>query len=404
VAGLCALCAAAPALAGGLLAQEVGVVRNGTAGAGGAAAASDASTVFYNPAGLARLREAEAVVGTNLIFSDLQFDLDAQTTIGGGDGGNAGGFSPGPSAFYARPLMDDLTLGVGLTGLFGGEVDYDGNWAGRFFTTESAATALGLSIAAGYQLTERLSVGAAAVLGYMQFDLRVKLPSLTGSEGELEYDADDFEPGFVLGLLYELSERTRIGAAYVSEIEFDLSGDADVSNPPAPLLALGITEADVGTDIPLVQHARLSLYHEVDDSLAVMLDLGWDDWSDFRYSTLVGSRGRQLTIPRHWQDTWHVGLGLEKRIHERWLLQTGFSYDSSPVDDAEDGFPDLPMDRQWRLALGAIHDWSDELQVGFSYTYANLGSSPLDLRLGPGRLKGEYDRNQIHFLAAWVRF
>ena len=66
------LLAATGARAGGLLALEVGITRNGTAGAGSAAYASDASTGFYNPAGMARLERAEAVIGANLILSQVE--------------------------------------------------------------------------------------------------------------------------------------------------------------------------------------------------------------------------------------------------------------------------------------------------------------------------------------------
>ena len=398
------LCAAA-CHAGGLLALEVGVTRNGTAGAGSAAYASDASTVFYNPAGMARLERAEIVIGANLILSEVEFGPDVGTNIPGGSGGDAGSFAPAPASFYARPLTEDFAVGVGLGGLFAGSVEYDGGWSGRFFATEVSATALGVSVGGSYRVTDRLSVGANVILGYMILDMELRLPSLLPSrpEGEVELDGDDFEPGFQVGLLYELSDRTRIGLNYTSEIEFDLSGDIDVDNPPLPLLARGVTEAEIGTDFLVVQHAMLSLYHELGD-VTLLVDLGWDDWSDFKYTTLVGSGGRQLSIPRHWEDTWHVGLGFEYSLNERWLLQAGTSYDSSPVDDVESGFPDLPVDRQWRFALGAVYDWSDETRVGVSYTYLDGGSSPLDLSLGPGRLKGEYDTNRIHFLAFWVAF
>ncbi|MFA9563662.1 MAG: hypothetical protein ACERLM_03000, partial [Acidimicrobiales bacterium] len=37
---------------------------------------------------------------------------------------------------------------------------------------------------------------------------------------------------------------------------------------------------------------------------------------------------------------------------EKWLLQLGFSYDTSPVD-SDDRTPDMPIDRQIRYATGA---------------------------------------------------
>jgi long-chain fatty acid transport protein len=54
---------ATSAAAGGLLAQEVGAPRNGTAQAGQAAYAYDAATAFYNPAGMARLEKPQLTTG-----------------------------------------------------------------------------------------------------------------------------------------------------------------------------------------------------------------------------------------------------------------------------------------------------------------------------------------------------
>ena len=43
---------------------------------------------------------------------------------------------------------------------------------------------------------------------------------------------------------------------------------------------------------------------------------------------------------------------------DRWLLQVGFSYDTSPVD-SDDRTPDMPMDRQIRYTTGVQYKWSD---------------------------------------------
>ena len=57
------------AAAGGLLAQEIGAPRNGTAQAGQAAYAYDAATAFYNPAGMARLEEPQLMIGLQPIWT-----------------------------------------------------------------------------------------------------------------------------------------------------------------------------------------------------------------------------------------------------------------------------------------------------------------------------------------------
>ena len=42
---------------------------------------------------------------------------------------------------------------------------------------------------------------------------------------------------------------------------------------------VGLSDGDVDADIPIPQHVRASIYHELSDSLAVLANVGWDDWS-----------------------------------------------------------------------------------------------------------------------------
>ena len=79
---------------------------------------------------------------------------------------------------------------------------------------------------------------------------------------------------------------------------------------------------------------------------------------------------------------------------DRWLLQAGFAYDTSPVD-SDDRTPDMPMDRQIRYAAGAQYKWSDRLSTGAQFVYADYGKAKIDNDL----LQGDYKRNDIFFFA-----
>lgn len=76
----------------------------GTASAGRAALASDASTAGINPAGMVHLERLQLLAGVQAIITDTRFDSSAGTIGTGGDGGNAGGFSlPVHPAMSTRP-------------------------------------------------------------------------------------------------------------------------------------------------------------------------------------------------------------------------------------------------------------------------------------------------------------
>src|SRR5947209_18315761 len=85
---------AGQALGSAFARQEQNASGLGHAYAGGAAAAEDVSTIFYNPAGLVRLQSMQLVVAANLICPSTKFhDSGSQPAFGqplGGTGGDAG--------------------------------------------------------------------------------------------------------------------------------------------------------------------------------------------------------------------------------------------------------------------------------------------------------------------------
>src|ERR1700723_3800252 len=69
-----ALCDPPPANAGGFALNEQSVSGLGTAYAGGAAQAEDASTIFFNPAGIALLDQGEFQFGGQLVMPQATFN------------------------------------------------------------------------------------------------------------------------------------------------------------------------------------------------------------------------------------------------------------------------------------------------------------------------------------------
>ena len=85
----------------GLLLYETGAPDLGTASAGRAAMAADASTAAANPAGMTLLDRSQLLGSSGAVLPSTNFDIAPQTTTPGGGGGNAGVFLP-VGAFCAR--------------------------------------------------------------------------------------------------------------------------------------------------------------------------------------------------------------------------------------------------------------------------------------------------------------
>src|SRR2546421_12180730 len=91
----------------GFALQEQNASGLGHAYAGGAAAAEDVSTIFFNPAGLVRLQTTQAVVAGNVICFSAKFRDDGSQHAAfqplGGTGGEAGTCALVPNIYVGIP-------------------------------------------------------------------------------------------------------------------------------------------------------------------------------------------------------------------------------------------------------------------------------------------------------------
>jgi long-chain fatty acid transport protein len=373
------------ALAGGLYLNEFGTPSMGVAGAGANAVASDASSSFHNAAGMTRIKGNELMGTAGVLNATVKFDPDSDTPIPGGDGGDAGSMAPIIGGFYVHSLSDNWKLGANLITLTGAVLDYDDDWTGRYLNTEVTLLTVTFYPSIAYRVNSWLSLGGGPQVMYADLEMKLKVPPPNG-KGEVTIDGNDIAFGFGLGALFEVSERTRFGVIYQSEIEPEFDGDVEID-------PIGIDVA-TDTEITLAQFIRVSGYHELNDKWALLGTVGWEDWSAFENVNISTGQDSQR-IPRDWKDTWKFAAGVHFRPVDKWLLQLGVSYDTSPVD-SEDRTPDMPMDRQIRYATGVQYKWSERLSIGAQFVYADYGKAKIDNPL----LQGDYKRNDIFFSAA----
>lgn len=109
--------------------------------------------------------------------------------------------------------------------------------------------------------------------------------------------------------------------------------------------------------------------------------------------------GGSTALPLEFKDTWRVALGLHYRLTEKWLLQTGFAYDSSALDNS-DRTVAFPIDRQTRLGFGALYDWSVSTRIGLSFEWLNLGKAGVN----DSFVKGDYQSNDAIFFGLNVNW
>lgn len=400
------------ARAGGLLLYEYGTAEPGLAAAGYAARAQDASTAFTNPAGMTQLDGTQVLVGGQLMWMNTQFSIDGATSpgLGSGDGGRvygSNGYVPGGGAFLTHRVSPDLALGFAVAGNFGSMLDYDDGWVGRYRVQDADLVGVSVMPSIAYRVNDQLSLGAGLNGMYGMFDQRVAinnaLPSL--GDGRLEIDDDTWGWGANVGVLYEATPDTRLGLTYTSEIDLDFRGPAQFSGIGPILTALlksrGLLDArvDVGAKVP--QQVMGSVYTAIDDSWALLGNLGWQDWSEFG-ETEIGIDNTQspisLTNPLSFDDTWHAAVGAQYHTNDRWKMNFGLAYDSG-FQDGNDVSPLFPVNSAWRFGIGGEREAGESFKWGFTTELLYGGNLHVDKRSmlppvlgGRGDLGGSYDQ------------
>ena len=395
------------AQAAGLWLYEQGTPDVGTASAGMTSRAQDAATAFANPAGMTRLQGSQLMVGVQPIYTDIESDVEV-ATFGGGNGGNAGGFVPSGGLFYVHSLSQDLKLGFSAGSYLGLGVTYDNDWAGRYYIQREDFTTAFANGAVGYRVNDWLSVGAGVSVVHGELEYKSAINNLLdgGADGRFKYDDTDADIGANAGLLIEPRKGTRLSLTYISKVDFHFK-DSNSIRGAGPLLnaALQITGIAGGTTKikwTLPAQAMLGAYHELTDDLAIMGNLGWQNWSEFGQVgvSLDSTTSISTTVDANFQDTWHAALGARYRLDPQWSVSAGVAYDSSPVTNSDRSIA-LALDRQYRYAVGALYDWRKDITLGVAFEYMDAGSAPVDQQGGNlrGDLKSDFKNDDIYFLA-----
>ncbi len=380
----------------GLQTLEQGTWDIGRGMVGAVTAADSAATAFYNPAGMTKLDRPTATGGMMGIIGETRFDPKVPPTdvISTSRGGNQSGNTVAPAGpFYVHPLNEEWSLGFSVTAPFVGTLDPRDDWPGRYQLTKLDLTTYRFSPAAAYRVNDWLSLGATIGINYTDLGLRVAVPTGGADGGVRVKDADQWVVNFSLGAMIEPFEGTRIGLTYISEVDNDdLSGDFTLAGV-GPGFASSV---DIKFTLP--QAGIIGVRQELGDDLVVFASALWADFSSFSSLGLDTSGALAGELKTHFRDTVGYGVAAEYQLAPDWLLSAGVSYASSPVR-GQNRLVVLPLDRQYRYGAGVRHMLSEDLTLGLSYEYLDLGNARLTNSGPGGTVSGDYHKNKVQFIA-----
>lgn len=362
---------------------ELGAPINGTAGVGQAAIASDASTSYYNPAGMTLLPNSELMLGSQMILSYTNFTPNSSTTISGNNGANAGSLIPSAGGYFVYNFSPTLKFGVSLTAPYGGYLNYNDHWVGRYNIQQMILYTLNLNPSIAYQVNDWISLGGGFSIEYANLYQTVAIPLDSIIDGQATVKVDNTSPGINLGVLLKPADKTRVGIAYRSQIIHHFGGNISFFN-------ISTTPA-AKTKLVMPSNIIASIVQVLSAQFTVLGELGWANWSSMK-DTIITVDGFSAATPENWHDTYRVGIGGQYQATPKLLVQAGTSYDSSPTSSSK-RTPNLPMDRQVRVGAGMEYALIRAVKLGVSYEYINFGGANINNTSSSGVLAGSYSRN-----------
>lgn len=388
-----------PSQAASFYIQEQSVSGLGTAFAGAVADTPDASTIYYNPAGMTDLKERQALIGTHILIPNANFDNRGSTvnsgaatgnafvTMSGDDGGNP--FDPAavPNAYFAFPLNDNKSWwgGLSVTFPFGLENKYGDNFVGRYNSTENFLRVTDVAPSLAWKATDWLSIGAGINIQHADAKLENAIPSpatvggpSVATDGLTDLSGDDVTAGFNAGIIVTPTDGTRIGVHYKQGISHTLEGRI-INIIPTDVPGTG------GSGVRLPGEAELDLPDMI--SVGVSQKVGekwtllgglthfqWSNFDDIPIKTPVSF----TSVTQGYDDTFAVSLGARYQYSDDLELKAGIQFDQTPTVDQHRSTRIPDGDRLW-FAGGASYDINDVWTLDLAGVYVHVDEEQINL-------------------------
>lgn len=383
-----------PVLAQGYILDELSVRRLGDAFSGGAAEARDASSAYYNPAGLTLLDKEEIVVGAIMLGNHLHFNGGGEAYSPGLNNGATPTTGEGdfdyrshdvvPNFYYSLPLKNHGAIGVAFNVPTASTTELPETTSVRYQNIYSSLVGMRLTLSLAEPVTDKLSLALGVALQQMNLENRTAVdsyaqcevnglpalglthcgvPSDIQRDGRSELKVDELAWGYTWGALYRFNDATRVGVAYHSRIEHHLEGDLNLSlylQSTSPDFTEFDTKARLTMNSP--ESMSFSVFHALTPRLNVQADATWTGWSIFNVLDVQTDLGINQRQPQHWQDTWRYAVGGDFAMTPAWTLRAGIDTDPSPIPQAYRSLS-FPMNDFVAASVGTSYAFSPALTL-----------------------------------------
>jgi len=340
--------------------------------------ASDATTVFFNPAGMSNLHNHNFTLGINIVDANVSIQTPEVANTD-----QTSGIGTPFHFYYSGEFTDKISLGFLVNNQFGSSSSFADDWQGRYIIQNISLKTFMFQPSISYKLHKKVSIGAGFVYGKGSFSTEkaVPLASNTTDEGKARLEGSGDGVGYNIGVysqfltLGDEAKNTKfaIGIDYRSKIAIDLSnGEATFTDIPVSLREKFPEETGFASKItlPSVFTVGVSVKHTVAKkwSLEFAYDLNMTGWSS--YDTLAFDFKNDETPDskqiQDWDDVITHRLGFDFTYLEKYSIRVGLYQDNTPMKNNLVS-PHLPGVTQVAYTAGLGYRVSDKVSIDFSY-------------------------------------
>jgi long-chain fatty acid transport protein len=401
-------------LAGAVARAQYGPVAVSTAspvnramgGVATAAPVSASGAMLWNPATLPGLGQSQLEFGVGLLFPQTRLTSSVGASARGPGIPPIGlsGTQSSDSTLFALPAIglaylpegSPVTYGLGINAVAGFGVDYAGNPTNPLLSPPHPAgigvgpiysqyQVLQFTLAAAYQVTDRLSVAAGPVMDLATLQVNPAIfaaPDDANGDGFATFPSamhgrTTLGAGFIVGLYYRL-DNWAVGASYKSPQWFDRFrfNSTDELGRPRSL--------KFGLDLPGI--VSVGAAYTGWERLVLAADARY---LDFRDATGFGTRGinpdgsiRGLG----WNSVFAIAVGAQYQWTDSLTVRLGYTWGNNPIPDSQAGINAAsPSIDEHSLSAGASWKVTDSFLLSFAYAHVfeNSIDGPLLSAFGP---------------------
>lgn len=368
---------------------------------------TDPAIVRDNPASLAKMSGTEVQSNTSYWFGRTSFN-----SVDGSTADMDDTHAIIPSLFWSKSISDSFGMGIGVSVPYGLTIDWPENGPFRYaLPHENLLETFAFNAAAGYSLTDHISIGLGGEILYSHLELKQAIPwsvHLSNprlADGLADFDADGIGLGAYTGVNIEISDRQRVSLVARTPLKVDHDGRFSVSNTPASSSFADDTPFNSSIQYP----GSIGIGYGIDltNSLTLGFDFEWIQNSTHDFlpleidsnQALLGQSGIELD----WEDSVSFGTGIEWQVDEHWALRAGYLFSESPMP-SRTFLPSVPANDRHMISAGVGYR-SGNHAIDLAYTIALYPDRHVSGNVQSAAFNGDYDFSwQVTTLSYSLKF